>query len=265
MTYLRDKKQNTRKIIYTGLVVFVLVYIILFTRVFNIISSDVNFIAVPIWKTQSTISDIITNINVWFESKKSLEEKNRRLKDDLDIAGGKLIDRNLLYNENIKLKGLLGRKAKTGVYVFAAVLTKPDRSLYDTIIIDIGKNSGVKKNDKVLYGDNIVIGKIAEVFDNSSKVLLLSSPREKVDVVIGSNNISAIADGRGGGNFEIKLPRDAKVYIGDAVSVPGMDTHILGVVEYIESTPSDPFKTIIFRGTVDIFKLKWVEVITGSS
>ncbi len=237
-----------------------LVYAVLFTRVFNVISKSTNFIAIPIWKIQNVISDKWDNTRALFIFKKELENENKRLREDLEIAGAKLLDRNLLYEENVELKELLGRNV-TGVSIFAAVLTKPNRTLYDTIIIDIGENAGIRKDDKVLYGDNIIVGKIVEVFGRSAKVLLLSSPDEEIDVVVGDGNISTVAYGRGSGNFELKLPRDAKILIGDVVSVPGISTRILGAVEHIESKPSDPFKTIIIKGPINIFKLKWVEVM----
>lgn len=239
---------------------FTLVYTVLFTRFFNIVSESTNFIAVPIWKVQNIVSGKWDDTRALFIFKKDLENENKRLREDLEIAGAKLLDRNLLYEENVELKELLGRDV-AGVSVFAAVLTKPNRTLYDTIIIDVGENAGIRKDDKVLYGDNIIVGKIVEVFGRSAKVLLLSSPDEEIEVVVGEGNISTVAYGRGSGNFELKLPRDTNISIGDVVSAPGISTRILGAVEYIESKPSDPFKTIIFKGPINIFKLKWVEVV----
>ncbi len=262
MTYLRDKKRNTKQILLTGVFIAILVYVVLFTRVFNVASSGVGFIAVPIWKTQDFIVNTWDNIRIGFISKKSILIENKRLREDAVIASVKLLDRNLLFEENIELKELLGREV-TEQTVFATVLTKPNRSLYDTIIIDVGKNAGVIEGDMVLYGGTIVIGKIIEVLKGSSKVLLISSPGEEIDVVVGGNNIETMAYGRGGGVFELELPRDTKVVIGDVVAVPGIVSRILGTVEHIETKPSNPFKTILFKGPVNIFELKWVEVIVS--
>lgn len=265
MIYRQDKKKNIKKMIFIWVIILALVYIVLFTRVFGVVSGWVNFIAVPIWNIQDVVSDTWEDFKIVFKSKKDLESENRLLKEDLEIAGAKLLDRNLLYEENIELKNLLGRDVSGGSSVFASVLAKPNRTLYDTIVIDTGKLAGVKEGDSVLYGDNILIGKVSEVFDRSAKVLLFSSPKEKIDVVVGDENISTVAYGRGGGDFELKLPRDANVSTGDVVSVPGINTRILGAVEHIESRPSDPFKTVIFKGPVNIYKLKWVEVVTSGT
>ncbi len=259
MSYLRDKKRNTKKTILTVLVVAVLVYVVLFTRVFNSISSSIGFIATPMWKIQESVVSAWDNIAVAFLSKKTLLETNKQLKETVAIASAKLLDRNLLFEENLNLKELLGRGV-TEQTVFAVVLTKPNRSLYDTLIIDVGENAGIKKGDKVFYGGTVVIGEVGDVFKNSSKVLLASSPGEEIDVMVGVNNIASTAYGRGGGEFELSLPRDVDVAIGDVVIVPGIISRVLGKVEYIETSPSDSFKKILFKGPVDIFELKWVEV-----
>ena len=260
MNYLRDNKRSNKKAILTGILIVFFVYVILFTRVFDAVSGTVGIFAAPVWKTQEYIAGTWENMWSVFASKQALIDENRRLKEDNDIASVKLLDRNLLFEENIELKALLGRDI-TEQTIFATVLTKPSRSLYDTIIIDAGENAGVGEGDRVLYGGTIVIGKVVEVLKQSSKILLLSSPGEEIDVVVGNNNIEAVAYGRGGGMFELKLPRDTEVKIGDVATIPGLITRVLGVVEYIDTKPSDPFKTILFKGPVNIFELKWVEVV----
>lgn len=264
MTYRRDKKRNTKKLLVGGLLTLFLVYTVLFTRVFDVLSIGVGYVAVPVWKTQEYISGTWNNIRTTFVFKKDLLAENKRLREDMEIASAKLLDRNLLFEENIELKELLNRGVEEQT-VFGVVLTKPSRSLYDTLIIDVGENAGVKKGDKVLYGGTIVIGEVVQVLPRSSKVLLISSPGESIDVVVGRDNIAAIAHGRGGGNFELKLPRDSDVVVGDVVRVPNITTRILGRVEYIETKPSDPFKTVLFSGPINIFKLKWVEVVINNT
>lgn len=260
MSYLHDKKNKIKKFLFTGLLVVVFVYTILFTGLFDKISYSFGYIASPVWSAQGIILDIWDNIRTPFLAKKTLLEENKKLRDNVAIASAKLLDRNLLFEENIELKELLGRDINEQT-VFASVLTKPNRSVYDTIVIDVGENAGIKEGDSVLYGGTIVIGRVSEVLKHTSKVTLLSSPGEVIDIIVGNKNITTTAYGRGGGGFKFEIPRDIEVDIGDVISVPGMVPRVLGKVEYIESRPSDPFKTILFKGPVNIFELKWVEVL----
>jgi cell shape-determining protein MreC len=271
MSYLQDKKSSNRrwvgefgvkKTLFSAIIAIFLIYIFLFTGVFDAFSKLVNVAAIPIWKVQEYTGNLFRDAQAVFLSKKALLEKNKKLKENLEIASYKLLDRNILLEENIEFKELLGRDA-VGQTVFAVVLANPNRSLYDTLIIDVGKNAGIKKGDKVIYGGTIMIGEIVDVFDRSSKVLLLSSPGEEVNVIVGDENISTVAYGRGGGNFKLSLPRDVSVKEGDIVSVPGISSRVLGAIEYTETQPSDPFKHFLFKSPVNIFKIKWVEVITN--
>ncbi len=264
MTYLRDKKRNIKKLFLSTVVILVLVYVVLFTKVFDVASRNISFLAIPVWKTQNIFSSLWKNISIEFSSKKDLYNENIRLNDYLTIAGVKVLDRDLLYNENIKLKKLLGRKTINQKSVFANVVASPDKTFYDTIIIDAGENEEIKKGDVVLYSGNIAVGKVVKVFKNSSKVLLFSSPKEEINIVVGIDNIPVVAYGLGGGNFEFKIPRGTKnISIGGVILVSGSDMRVLGVIENIESKPSDPFKTVMFKGPVNIFKLKWVEIVVG--
>jgi len=80
-------------------------------------------------------------------------------------------------------------------------------------------------------------------------------------VSIGPENIAAEAIGRGGGNFIVKLPRGVGVEKGDIITMPDISARIFAVVEEIESNPSDPFVTILFKNPVNFNEIKWVQVI----
>jgi hypothetical protein len=66
--------------------------------------------------------------------------------------------------------------------------------------------------------------------------------------------------GRGGGNFEMTLPRDFILEKGTNVHLPGINSFILGVSETIISDPRDPFIKALLVSPVNIQELKFVEV-----
>lgn len=168
-----------------------------------------------------------------------------------------------LKNENIELKSILNRKISDNI-VLAYILKKPPFTAYDSYIIDIGSDEGVEKGDKVyVYGD-IVVGEIDEVFENVSKVRLYSTFGEKYDVLIGKDNIQATAIGRGGGTFEIIIPRDIKVVEGDTIVIPDISSTIFGIVGDVITEPARAFSTIIFSQPINIYEQKWVQVYEKS-
>ena len=169
-----------------------------------------------------------------------------------------------LAQENTELKALLGRSsAKDGV--LASVIRKPPQSLYDTILIDVGKESGVSVGDTVYALGDVVIGKVSAVYARYAKVTLFSAPGQKYDVVIGQKNIPATAVGRGGDSFEIVLPRDSGVVVGDSVSAPLTSPSILATVGALVAQPAQAFVAVLANSPVSTAELRWVEVDRSSS
>lgn len=144
--------------------------------------------------------------------------------------------------------------------ILAAVLIRPPGTKYDEYIIDIGSDFGVKVNDKVYAPGDVLVGKVVDVLSYSSRVMLYSSPGEKYEVTVGSANNFSTAVGRGGGQYEVVLPRDAVVSDGDFVNSPSLSDRPFGVVTAVLSNPADPFETVLFTSTVNIYNMRWVLV-----
>lgn len=193
------------------------------------------------------------------KDKESLYAENAELKESLERLSLQLENQKLITEENARLKEIFGR-VEGKETVLARVLAKPNRSLYDTLVIDIGLENKVKEGDLVVVSQS-VIGKIARISENSSKVKLFSSPGEEINVYIGEKNIPTVAYGLGAGNFEIKLPKDAEVKEGDIVSSPESGAEVLGLVGAIEKKESDSFQKIFVKSPINISELRWVEVI----
>ena len=120
----------------------------------------------------------------------------------------------------------------------------------------------------------IPIGRVAEIYPNFSKIILFSTAGEKTQVVVSigtSNDASLVADsvdqnlfmelvGRGGGNFEMTLPRDIVLVKGNQVVLPSINPRVVAVVETIISDPRDPFTKALLVSPVNIQELKFVQV-----
>ncbi len=251
----RDSRKKKRKILLIILVGLVLFF---YSNIIAFAGGIFRFITEPIWGAENNITQNFFNPFNFFVSKENLIVSLQQAQKDKEDAELMLADRNLLLKENIELKDALGRVDKKDV-VLASVLSKPNNSFYDSLLIDAGSEQGIKKDDKVFVSGDILIGFVSEVNKNSSKVVLYSSPKEESDVMVAFN-IEAKAVGRGGGNFEIILPRDTDVEVGDPVASFGFNALLLGSVESVDSNPIDSFKTILVKSPVNIFELKWIQV-----
>ena len=269
MTYLQDKKNKNKK--FTNIIFGVLIVLIFFffrVGIFNSLSSVTHFVFKPVLSVGNSIGDKFRNIESFFFSKKTLLKDNDYWKARVNEEEAKMANYNSLLLENESLKEIMGRKGNKEM-IIAGILSKPNKSIYDTLVIDAGTNDGIILGKNVFALGDVPIGRIAEVYANSSKVILFSNPGEKTEVVIapGQNstgapgkNIFMEAVGRGGGNFEMILPRDFVLDTGTEASLPGLNPFVLAKVQTILSDPRDSYAKALLSSPVNIQQQKFVEV-----
>ncbi len=284
MSYLLDKKRKTKKYFAIALGVIVLIFLFLFqSGIFKGFSYVAERIFHPVLVLGGNIGEKFKNFGSYFYFKNSLYKENVDLKSKLDVDRADRANYDSVVAENNDLKNILGRKNEKVPMTLAAILSKPNQSLYDTLVVDAGTIEGIKVGDIVFAGGNVPVGRIAEVYKNSSKVILFSNSGEKTQVVItpslnsppkgetNSNSPSPLGRvregsifmelvGRGGGNFEMILPRDFVVQKGDQVILPGITPYVVGIVQTIISDPRDSFQKALLTAPVNIQELKFVEL-----
>lgn len=202
----------------------------------------------------------LSDTSLVFRSKKSLMEENENLKLKLSERDATLSNYNSVQDDNNKLKEILGRKSEEKNMVLAAILAKPKSSPYDTLIIDAGLSESVFPGEKVFAFGSVPIGRVAEAYEHSSKIILFSNPGERTEVSIEGVDVSMQIVGRGAGNFEMSLPRDLALEAGREVNLPGIDSYVVAKVVSIISDPRDAFTKALLISPVNIQELKFVEV-----
>ena len=264
MNYLRAKKnaiaKDKKKIILKIFVFLTVFFLILgqkdirsfFTRAFLSIGQ-------PIWYLGNGFSTKLGDLYLILKTKKSLRDENDSLNDKVNKLVAENLDRKTLFEENILLKDMLGRKSETNL-VLAIILSKPNIAPYDILVIDTGSLNGIKIEDKVFAYGNILIGQISEVYPKTSKVRLFSTAGQKTNVILGNKDIYFDAIGRGGGNFEITVPSDFEVVRGDNAIYPNIYPYIIGVVEDIIFDSRDPLKKVFLRSPINFQELKFIQV-----
>ena len=261
MSYLLDKNRRRKK--YLGaLYLIVLLFILVYFRspIYQGLSLAAAKVFRPVLVAGNGMGSKLRNAKSFFISKSSLLLENESLRREIDALSGRLVNYDALLDENVKLKEVLGRKSESQEMTLAAILAKPSRSPYDTLLVDAGEEEGIREGMNVFALGNIPIGRVAEVFPNSSKIILFSSPGEKTEVVIAGLDISMELVGRGGGNFEMILLRDFMLPLGTEVVLRGMTPHVVAVTEAIISDPRDSFQKALLVSPVNIQEQKFVEI-----
>ena len=165
-----------------------------------------------------------------------------------------------LKNENDQLKEILGRKSEHDDRLLSVILSRPPRVPYDALIIDIGEKHDIHVGDLVYAEMDYIIGHVEVVYPNSSIVKLFSAPGEKIDVLVGSSTIPVVAEGRGAGNFYIKVPKNVPIAEGDQIIVPGLKPIVLGTAEHVDTSEGEAFSHIYFKLPVKLNALHYVQI-----
>jgi rod shape-determining protein MreC len=262
MNYLLDRKPKNKHKPSTIIFFIVLVVVLFYFRsgIFSGLSYAASTVFRPVLVAGGNIGEKFSGIGGFFSSKSTLIKENEELRNRLAESAAQMSNYGAVLDDNAKLQEILNRKPENVSLVTAAILSKPNRSLYDTLVIDAGSNNGINVGDTVFAFGDVPIGRVADISQSSSKVILFSTPGERTEVLIGVKDAFVEIVGRGGGNFEMIMPRDFVLEKGATVTLPGIIPHVVGIVETIISDPRDSFQKVLLTSPVNIFELDFVQI-----
>ncbi|MCM8762995.1 MAG: rod shape-determining protein MreC [Candidatus Omnitrophica bacterium] len=193
--------------------------------------------------------------------------ENIRLRKDNDILMAKLNMLNELYLENIRLKEMLGFKQGFIYKLLGARVIGHDPTDWSSvIIIDKGKDSGIKENQLVVTHLGLA-GKIIEVGYNTSKVMLINDPHINIPVIIQRSRQDGLVTGTLQDNLVMKyLAYDADINIGDTVVTSGLDDVypkglLVGKVRSLSRDATGLSRYAIIEPAVKVSRLEEVLVV----
>jgi len=194
-------------------------------------------------------------------------KKNDNYKKALSHA----VERNNLYKElelsNTRLRSLLDfQKTITDKVIAAEVIGKDPSPWFKTIMINKGKDDGVKKGAAVVIPEGIV-GQVTEVSAHNSKVLLIIDPNSAVDALVQRSRARGIIKGGFSDQCVFKyVLRKKGIAVGDTVVSSGLDGVFLkglpvGQVSGVVKPNSGIFQEVTVIPYVDFEKLEEVLIV----
>jgi rod shape-determining protein MreC len=133
-----------------------------------------------------------------------------------------------------------------------------------TIVLDRGSKDHIKKNMGVITPEGVV-GKVVEVFDNTSEVLLLTDKDSGVGAMLGNSRVQSPVGGAGEPLLVMKyVANDDVVNVGERVVTSGMDKIFprdLPIGTITDIKPGNPFKSIRIRPSANLERLEEVIVL----
>jgi rod shape-determining protein MreC len=127
-----------------------------------------------------------------------------------------------LENENRELRNLLHFKAEPNLaYISARVIADTGGAYVRGLIVTAGKTDGVREGMAAMTGEGL-IGRVVEVGDWSSRVLLITDLNSRIPVSIASTGDRAILAGDNSSQPKLLfMPRDAAAADGARVVTSG--------------------------------------------
>lgn len=144
----------------------------------------------------------------------------------------------------------------------------------DSILIDKGESDGVLKDMPVITKERVILGRISEVYNKYSKIMLLTSKKSSFDAKIFSSekeekDISGIVKGRDNLKVFIELvSKDEDIVQGDLVITTKLggvfpDNLLVGQIKEIRKKDIESFQQAEIEPTFNINDLNHLFIITG--
>jgi rod shape-determining protein MreC len=213
----------------------------------------------------------VSNAFSFVNSIRDLTSENSELQSKLEKS---LVDKariEELEKENNELREQLSYKKKSSFELISGIiLSKDPNNLSRTININKGSRDNVEKDDYVIISEGILVGQIEEVYDNYSKVLLITDIYSRVKARIQDSDTDGIVSGEHGlGLFMDLIPQNKVVKRGDMVvtydpemELPGL---LIGEIEEVTNADNELFQKARIKSPVDFKELTYIFVLKNES
>lgn len=138
----------------------------------------------------------------------------------------------------------------------------------DFILINKGSDDGVGQGMPVITENKDLIGRINEVYNNYSKVMLISNKESSFTVKI-NNEVQGLAKGQGNFGLSLELiPQDKQVSQGDIVTTDILDKVfpkglLVGKIAKINKSDIQPFQQAEVSILFDLKEINYLLIITN--
>lgn len=252
----KKKKEQKKRGVQFGLVI--LLVILGFSGVYRWASTGFSPISSSFWK----FSNGDFSVSFVLKDKKHLERDIVDLKDTIQDLELEILRTEIVRKENEDLKTSLGYLGSEPA-ILTSIILRPNRTLYNSLVVDAGSRQGVKVGDIMLAHGLVAVGRVVDVRENISHVQIFSQSDASSVLSHAPTNTPVDVVGRGGSAFTFTVQRDIEISEGDILTLPGSRGYIVGLIEKVSFNQTDPFQTVLARSVVNINELRFVEIVNG--
>lgn len=265
-------KKGLKKIIFVFVILFLIIWAL------NSLNKDSGFlnnfkgffyslsqpIQKPLWQAGRNISGFFEGI---FRGGKIKEENEKLKRDYADLLSKEIIVDDLKKENEYLRKALdLGLNEEFKL-VFAEIISRDISQ--DSILINKGLKDGLYKGMTVITEQKILLGKIGEVSDNFSRVILISNPESFFPVAIQAAQATGIVKGKGNGIFSLEeVPQGKEIKEDDIVLTTSLGGNfpkglLVGKIRNVKKSDTEPFQKAEIYPFLSFGELEHVFAVTS--
>ncbi|MFH1181193.1 MAG: rod shape-determining protein MreC [bacterium] len=197
-----------------------------------------------------------------------LRAENSELKTEIQKLLAKNSELLELGRENEVLRQSLGIGAEKEYKLeIAEVISK--NIFQDSVLINKGSAQGLTSGSPVITPEKVLVGRVLEVFKNSSEVVLISNKDVSFDAKTLDGSVYGVAKGKGNLQISLELvPKEKNLEKKDVIVTASLGgvfpaNLLVGEVEEGEKSDTKPFQAVKIKPAFAENELKYLLIITN--
>lgn len=208
----------------------------------------------------------VKEVQMIFSYRKSFCE-NQKLKKDMSTLKARVISLEEMVREEGRYERLARFREKQSFSSVSAVVVARDPANWNSsLMVNKGKSDGIKPGMAVINGDGVV-GKVAEVAQHVSKVVLVNDSGFSVAVIDRRSRESALLTGSLSGRCRMSyLPERADIETGDEIITSKLSADfpegvLVGTVIRVFPADNDSSMEVVVDPAITVSQLEEVLII----
>jgi len=269
-----NREINTKIVTFIFLLVVVVLLIFLGKVGFlNQIKSYPVYLISSIGKTFQSPSNKASDLFWTLESIARFKEENAELKKknleiEYRISELKEIQReNEILKKQIKFSESSCSNGNCIEWKMANIIGRDPSNFGKHVLIDLGKNDSVAEGQPITATGGLLIGKVIEVFDNSSKVILITDGKSSINSITQTSRANGVVKGSYATGVRLEMINQSEeLIIDDLIITSGLEDRIpkgliIGKVSSIKESANNVFKSAEINMLVNINKIEKVFIV----
>ena len=252
------------------ILIFAIIFVFIFSLIFfkKEVRNFFYFVSAPMQKALWGAGDDTSDFFIGLFQGKDLIKENEDLRQKIQGLISENSSLKELKTENDFLRASLSLGLEKEFQLKIADIVSKDNS-GDILIINKGKKDGIVQGNPVITNQKVLVGRIGEVLDNFSKIVLISDQNSSFDAKISDSDAYGVVNGKGHSEAWLELiPKEKEVKTGDIVITSALGgifpkDILVGQIGEVQKSDVEPFQKAKIIMGVDIKGLKSIFIISG--